>query len=185
MKYMLTGEETERLKFRLLQDSDYDEWMGLFGNSDTVRFLALEHLATAKECCDFWFEKAMARYANGTGGMNVLIAKDSGHLIGQCGLLIQELGGEEIMEVGYSLLPQHCGMGYASEAAKKCRDYAFSHGYKDELYSIIHTDNYLSVKVAESNGMRLYRTLPDYKGIAVKIYRITREEWLQQIAVAC
>ena len=182
MKYLLTREETERLKFRLLQQSDYDEWLPLFTDIDTVRFLAMEHLTTSKERCDLWFEKSLARHNNDTGGMNVLIDKQTGKMIGQCGLLVQELEGELIMEIGYSILPQYCGKGYATEAAKKCRDYAFIHGYKNELYSVIHIDNYGSVKVAENNGMRIYKTLPDYKGMPVKIYRITCEEWQQLIA---
>ena len=180
MKYLLTGEETERLKFRLLQQSDYDEWLPLFVGLDTPRFLGMGHLATSKEQCDLWFEKSLARYEDGLGGMNVLVDKLTGKIVGQCGLLIQDMEGEMIMEIGYSLLPQHRGKGYASEAAKKCKDYAFTHGYKDELYSIIHIENHASAKVAEGNGMRLYKTMADYKGMPADIYRVTREEWQQQ-----
>jgi ribosomal-protein-alanine N-acetyltransferase len=180
MKYLLTGEETDRLKFTLLQLSDYDEWIPLFADTDTVRFLGMENLATSKEQCDLWFEKSLTRHDNDTGGMNVLIDKQTGKMIGQCGLLMQDLEGEWIMEIGYSILPQYCGKGYASESSKKCRNYAFLHGYKDELYSVIHIDNLGSAKVAENNGMHIYKTLPDYKGMPVNIYRITREEWQQQ-----
>jgi RimJ/RimL family protein N-acetyltransferase len=179
MKYLLTGEETERLKFRFLQHNDYDEWMPLFADEDTVRFLGMNHLATSKEQCDLWFEKSLSRHENGTGGINVLIDKQIGKMIGQCGLLVQEVEGKSIMEVGYSILPQYCGKGYASEAAKKCRDYAFIHGYNDKLHSIIHIENYGSIKVAENNGMHNYMTLSDYKGMPVYIYRITRKEWQQ------
>jgi ribosomal-protein-alanine N-acetyltransferase len=177
MKYLLTGEETERLKFRLLLQSDYDEWLPLFPDNDAARFLGMAHLVTPKERCDLWFEKSMARYDNETGGMNVLTDKQTGKMIGQCGLLMQEVEGEWIMEIGYSILPQYWGKGYASEAARKCRDYAFSHGYANELFSIIHPDNHGSAKVAENNGMRFYKPLPDYKGMPVNVYRITREEW--------
>lgn len=179
MKYLLTGEETERLKFRLLQHSDYEEWLPLFANKDTARFLGMEHLTTPEEQCDLWFEKSLSRHDNGTGGMNVLIDKLTGKMIGQCGLLVQEVEGESIMEIGYSILPQYCGRGYASEAAKKCRDHAFIHGYSDKLHSIIHIENHGSIKVAGHNGMRTCKTLPDYKGMTVYIYGITHEEWRQ------
>lgn len=179
MKYLLAGEETERLEFRLLQLEDYDEWMPLFDDHDTVRFLGMQDLNSIKEKCDLWFEKSLSRHENDMGGMNVLIDKQTNKMIGQCGLLVQEVQGESIMEIGYSILPQYCGKGYASEAAKKCRDYAFKNGYSDKLHSIIHTDNLGSKKVAERNGMCLYKTLPEYKGMPVFIYRITLEEWLQ------
>ncbi|MCW3123897.1 MAG: acetyltransferase, family [Flavipsychrobacter sp.] len=182
MKYLLTGEDTERLNFRLLQLTDYADWLPLFVDTDAARFLGMTHLASSEEQCDFWFERSMGRYDNGTGGMNVLVDKQTGKMIGQCGLLVQELEGESILEVGYSMLPQYWGKGYATEAARKCRDYAFTHGYAKELYSIIHIENYGSVKVAENNGMSFCKTLPDYKGMPVNIYRITREEWQQQTA---
>ncbi len=179
MKYLLTGEETERLKFRLLEESDYGEWIHLFSGTEAARFLGMGHLWTAGEQCDLWFEKAFDRYKNGTGGMNALVDKQTGKLVGQCGLLIQEIDDETVMEVGYSVLPQYWGKRYAIEAASRCRDHAFVSGYTDDLYSIIHTENHSSVRVAEKNGLRVHRFHPDFRGMPVNFYRITREEWTE------
>lgn len=179
MKYLLTGQETERLQFRLLQDNDYDTWIDLFKHSDAANYLGMAHLQTAEEQCDLWFEKVKARYANDRGGMNVLIDKQNGLLVGQCGLLVQDVEGVAILEIGYSLLPQHQGKGYATEAATKCRDYAFEQGYATELHSIIHIDNKPSVEVALRNGMQLYKST-DFLGMAVDIYRITKEDWMKR-----
>jgi RimJ/RimL family protein N-acetyltransferase len=180
MKYLLTGEETERLKFRLLQESDYDEWIKLFEGTDVARFLGMAHLNSAKEQCDMWFQKGFERYKNMNGGMNVLVNKETGKIVGQCGLLVQEVGDDTIMEVGYSVLPQYWGKGYAIEAASKCRNHAFENRYVDELYSIIHIENNSSMRVAEKNGMRVHRSIPEFKGMPVHLYRITREEWQQR-----
>ncbi len=177
MKYILTGEETERLLFRPLELSDYDAWLPLFDDIETSKFLGMSHLTTSQEKCDLWFEKCLARYKDDTGGMNVLTDKQTGKMIGQCGLLVQEVNTDIIMEIGYSILPQYQGKGYASESARKCRDYAFINGYADVLHSIIHIENQGSIKVAVHNGMHMWRALPDYKGMPVHIYRITREEW--------
>ncbi len=177
MNYLLTGEETDRLRFRMLEESDYDEWMNLFVGTDAARFLGMDHLQTPKEQCDMWFEKSFGRYRDNTGGMNVLIEKATGKLVGQCGLLVQEIDEGTVLEVGYSLLPQHQGKGYALEAASKCRDHAFGKGYTDTLYSIIHPENIPSVKVAVKNGMSLYKFQPDFKGMPVNLYRVTKEEW--------
>ena len=178
MKYLLTGQETERLKFRLLQDSDYNTWINLFRGTDYARFLGMAHLQTPEEQCNLWFEKVKTRYGNDRGGMNVLIDKHTGELVGQCGLQVQDVDGDTIIEVGYSLLPQHHGKGYAIEAAKKCRDYAFEQGYADELFSIIHIENQPSVEVALRNGMRLYKAT-EFLGMPVNLYRITKEEWTE------
>lgn len=176
MKYLLDGQETERLKLRLLQDSDYDTWIDLFRGTEFGKFLGMGHLQTAEEQCDLWFEKVKARYENDRGGMNVLVDKQTGEMVGQCGLLVQDVEGSAIMEVGYSLLPKHHGKGYATEAATKTRDYAFEQGYADEIFSIIHIDNKPSAEVAVRNGMQVYKST-DFLGMPVDIYRITREEW--------
>lgn len=179
MKYLLTGEESERLEFRLLDNTYYNDWLPLFVDKDTAIFLGMGHLSTAKEQCDLWFEKCLARYDNDTGGMNVLIDKSTGEMVGQCGLLIQEIEGASIMEIGYSVLPEYCGKGYASEAAQKCRDHAFLHRFTDALHSVIYIENYGSINVAERNGMKIWKHLPDYRGVPVDIYRVTFDEWQQ------
>lgn len=179
MRYLLTGEETERLTFRPLTIEDYCDWLPLFDEPNAVRFLGMGHLNTSKEKCDLWFEKSMARYENGTGGMNVIIEKQTANLVGQCGLLLQNVEGEQIMEIGYSILPHYWRKGYASEAAKKCRNHAFEHEFTDRVHSIIHPENIGSMTVAERNGMSRHKFLEDYHGMPAHLYRITRDEWQQ------
>lgn len=176
MKYILEGQETERLKFRLLTGDDYDAWLPMFADVATGAFLGMAHLKTSKEQCDNWFEKSLARYDAQRGGMNVLVDKQTNKLVGQCGLLIQDVDDEEKVEVGYSILPEYWHKGYATEAARKCRDYAFENGFSDDIISIIDTQNEGSKKVARNNGMQLWKET-DFKGMQVHVYRITKEEW--------
>jgi RimJ/RimL family protein N-acetyltransferase len=56
------------------------------------------------------------------------------------------------LEVGYSILSSYQGKGYASEATKKCRDYAFFNNFSSSLISIIHPENTGSKEVAQNNG---------------------------------
>lgn len=177
MKYLLAGESTARLKFRHVKDQDFTPWMSLFEAENAARFVGLGHLETPEECCKAWFEKGKARYSNDLGGMNALVEKTSNSLIGQAGLLIQEVDGSTVMEIGYSMLPQYWNKGYATEAAIKCRDFAFGQNYAEELISIIHTENEGSMKVARNNGMKLWKNT-EYKGTAVHIFRITKKEWV-------
>lgn len=179
MKYLLEGEETERLRLRLLADSDFETWTALFENTEAARFVGMDTRWNPVQCCQTWFERSKSRYENDLGGMNVLVHKQTGELIGQAGLLIQEVAGEKIMEVGYSILPKYWAMGYATEAARYLRDRAFACNYAaDALYSIIHIENTGSMKVAERNGMQIHRSI-EFKGMPVHIFRITRKEWGQ------
>ncbi len=89
MKYLLTHQETERLLFRKLENSDFDHWLELFDDEHTTKMLGMENFKTPKERCKKWFEWTFHRYENNLGGQNVLISKETQQLIGQCGLLVR------------------------------------------------------------------------------------------------
>lgn len=108
MKYLLTGQESERLKFRKLQPKDFDIWLGMFKTDNIAKFLDLDPKASESELCTLWFDKAFHRHENDLGGMNVLIDKTTNRLVGQCGLLVQTIEEVERLEIGYSLLPEFC-----------------------------------------------------------------------------
>jgi RimJ/RimL family protein N-acetyltransferase len=176
MKYTLDKQETESLKFRLLKDSDFNEWTELFTDIEVSKMLGMDKLGSPKEQCKKWFEWTYDRYKNDLGGQNVLIDKATNKIIGQSGLLIREMNGIQEIEVAYSILPNFRQKGYATEASQKCRDYAFQNNFSAKLISIINTKNSNSSKVALSNGMSNNRTI-DFHGNLVNIYQITIDEW--------
>jgi [ribosomal protein S5]-alanine N-acetyltransferase len=180
MKYLLEGEETTRLTFRLLVRDDFETWLDLFKEQEVAGFLGLGKIKDPREQCEFWFKRIQFRYDNDLGGMNVLIDKFSNEFIGQCGLLIQEVDGLTELEIGYSILPKHWNKGYATEAAKKCRDFAFENDFTDSLISITHVDNVKSQMVAMKNGMKVSKTTT-YLDMPVKIYRIDKADWNQHV----
>lgn len=177
MKYLLTGEESQRLKFRLLAHEDYDTWLEFFKTSDSAKFLGLGKIPTPEKQCEEWFKICMNRYEKDIGGMNVLIDKTSNEFIGQCGLLVQDVDNKKELEIGYSIIPKFWNLGYASEASQKCRDFAFQNNFTESIISIVHVDNIKSKKVALKNGMKLDKTTT-YKEMPVNVFKIWKEEWL-------
>jgi RimJ/RimL family protein N-acetyltransferase len=105
--------------------------------------------------------------------MNALIEKQTGAFVGQCGLLIQTIDDMAELEIGYSLMPAFRGKGYASEAAIKCKEFAFANDYATSLISVIVPENSASIKVALNNGMKLDKTTTS-NGDVVNIYRINK-----------
>lgn len=175
-KLWLFGEETDRLLFRKLDENDFNTWLRFCEDPEIMKFFAFPESDSALEKCQKWFEKIFWRYDHQLGGMNALIDKNSSEFVGQCGLLVQTVDGHEELEIGYSLMPETRGAGYAIEAAKKCRDFAFQNNFSDSLISIIHPDNVASRQVAIKNGMQLWKQTV-YNGMPVTIYRILRTEW--------
>jgi [ribosomal protein S5]-alanine N-acetyltransferase len=171
MLYVLDGYETERLTFRLMKTIDYDEWLALFRNEDAVRFLGLDIVDTPEKRCDLWFEKVFDRYENDLGGMNVLVDKKRNCMIGQCGLLVQQVDGQEELEIGYSILPAFWKQGYATEAAIKCKEIAFLKEYAPSLVSLVHAENSRSKNVALKNGMQWEKKIT-YRDMPVDVFRI-------------
>jgi ribosomal-protein-alanine N-acetyltransferase len=173
MKYLLIGEETERLRLRLLLPNDYETWLEFFKKKGVGNMLGMADIPTPEAQCQKWFNLIFDRYKNDLGGMNVLMDKNTGVFIGQCGLLVQEVDGIEELEIGYSILPKFWNQGYATEAARKCKEYAFQHKFADSIISIIHVDNLASEKVAKKNGMFLDKQTV-FKEMPVNIFRVNK-----------
>lgn len=170
MNLLLAGEETERLLFRKMSPSDFDDWLPFHQDPRSSQFWKgfSENPETA---CQQQFERVFERYEKNLGGMNALILKTSGNLIGLCGLLVQTVDSIGELEIGYSILPKYWQKGFATEAAKKCKAFAFENGLAESLISIIQVDNLPSRKVALNNGMFLdKRTI--YSENKVHIFRI-------------
>ncbi len=172
----MTGETTPRLIFKLVDPSYFENWIEFFKHPDSARFLGFQDFETANNQCTEWFRRVEERYQNNLGGLNALIEKKTGQFIGQCGLLVQTIEEKTELEIGYSILPQYWNMGYATEAAIKCRDFAFENNFTKSLISIIHVDNIKSEKVAAKIGMVKTR-LAEFRNMQVNIFRIDKSNW--------
>jgi len=155
MNYLLLDQETDLLCFRALVKEDFNSWVSFFEDKEILTYFGIDTNLSQEQLCENWFAKVFYRYKNNLGGMNAIILKETGALVGQCGLLIQTVEGKDRLEVGYSLLPQYRGFGYGTEAAVKCKEFAFENSLAEALMSMVHVDNKASEKVALKNGMQL------------------------------
>ena len=176
MKYLLTNVETDRLKFRKLENADFETWLELFKDEYASKMLGMDEYKTPYHRCEKWFEWTFNRYENNLGGQNALILKENNELIGQCGLLVREVENEFELEVAYSILPKYRMQGFAIESAKKCRDFAFENNFNDRLVSIIISENKDSKNVALKNGMNFNRKI-QYNNKEMELFQISENDW--------
>ena len=155
MSYLMDGETSERLLFRKLNVQDFDALLPYYQNPESKKFKTPDEKSD-EELCKYLIQTILNRYEK-ENGLMALEEKETGNLIGLCGLLIQEIDGEQVIEIGYHILPSKRRRGYASEAAIKCKEYAFNNKLCTTVVSIIHKDNNNSKKVARNNGMVLLK----------------------------
>lgn len=135
--------------------NDYDSVAKIMSNADVM--YAWEHGFCAEEIRQ-WIIKRMQRYD--TLGYDYLLAidKSSGNVIGQIGLLDEDIAGQHYVGIGYIIDKPYWGMGYATEGAKAMIDYAFNSLKVNQIVATIRPENTKSIAVAERLGMRLTAT---------------------------
>ena len=123
----------------------------------------------------------MENYSNYGFGLWGVVLRECNFLIGDCGLTMQNINGSLEPEIGYHINRKYTGKGYATEAARACRNYAFDILKLPKLYSYMKYTNIASAKVAEKNGMKLVNELKDEKNGITKVYAITIEEYKSMV----
>ncbi len=155
--------ETRRLMLREMTRDDLPALKAILQDEDVM--YAYEG-AFSEEETRAWLDRQLARYAKYGFGLWAVILKETGGMIGQCGLTMQPYEGEEVLEVGYLLAKAYWHKGYATEAARACRDYAFERLSAPRVYSIIRDTNAASQNVALRNGMtRIATFVKHYRGV--------------------
>ena len=169
---------TKRLLLRELEETDFDALSAVLGDSDIMR----HYPYTFDEArVRRWISVNRQRYEIFGFGLWAVVLRETGAVIGDCGVTMQNINGLIRPEIGYHIAKKHQRNGYAKEAASACRDWAFKHTPFLCLYSYMKKDNLPSAATAVSVGMRLTEEYTDSENEITAVYRITRGEWEQEV----
>ncbi len=161
--------ETERLYLREMTQDDFPSLRNILQDEETM--YAYEGAFTDSEAQE-WLDRQLDRYQKWGFGLWAVILKETEEMIGQCGLTMQPWKEEEVLEIGYLLERSHWHKGYAIEAAKACKQYAFDVLKAKDVCSIIRDTNKASQTVAERNGMTVADTwTKHYRGVDMPHFR--------------
>ena len=150
--------ETERLFLRKMNIGDVDALYQIIADPDTMQHYP--HAFDESKVRD-WIKRNMERYCKDGFGLWAVCLKDTGEVIGDCGLTLQEIDGEMLPEIGYHIRRSCQCKGYAKEAASAVRDWAFKNTDYPALYSYCKYTNAASIRTAEAIGMQFDREYLD------------------------
>lgn len=169
--------ETDRLLLREMTQDDFPALCSMLQDPEVM--YAYEGPFSDAEAQE-WLDRQRARYRDDDIGLWAVALKETGEMVGQCGLTWQDCAGRRVLEVGYLFCRAFWHRGFATEAARACRDYAFRELGADEVFSIIRDTNAPSLRVAARNDMTYRLTFTKhYRGVAMPhlAHSITRCEW--------
>jgi RimJ/RimL family protein N-acetyltransferase len=164
--------ETSRLILREFVSDDLDALAAVISDRETMRYYPVPFDRAAVE---EWIERNRRRYQADGFGLWAMVLKSSGELIGDCGLMRQSVDEASEVEIGYHTRRDLWGQGFATEAARACRDFGFAHLPVNRLISLIRPENMQSRRVAEKNGMRVVKQVI-WRGLEHCVYAVERHE---------
>ena len=169
--------ETERIFLREMDMNDYDALYSVLADHENMRYYPYSFdEARVRD----WIERNRNRYRETGYGLWAVCLKETGEMIGDSGLTLQNINGELLPEIGYHIRRDCQRKGYAEEAAKSVRDWAFRNIVAQALYSYCKYTNEPSIRTAESIGMRFACEYPDEINGKTHVSVITREDWLNE-----
>jgi RimJ/RimL family protein N-acetyltransferase len=148
---------TERLRLRLFSEADAAFVLDLFTQPSFIAGVADRGLRTEADAARYVRERLAPAYAEHGFGFWAVERRADGETIGLCGLIRRDALDD--VDVGYALLPQHTGQGYAREAVAATLTHARDALGLDRVVAIVNPDNTASVRLLRTLGLRLESAL--------------------------
>jgi RimJ/RimL family protein N-acetyltransferase len=156
--------ETERLLLRPPTLDDLDGFAAIFADAEVTRWLGMPRPRTRQEV-ETSLRRVISRWAKGEPSLCAVVRKEDEAIVGRVGFLVWDAGrwihtlleepqGATETEIGWAVAREFWGNGYATEAARACRDYAFGKLDLPRVISLIQLGNTRSERVAEKLGER-------------------------------
>ena len=166
--------ETDRLILRNMTENDYDALYQVLADSDIMQ----HYPYTFDEArVRGWISCNIERYRIFGFGLWAVCLKETGEMIGDCGLTMQVIHGKIKPEIGYHIRKDRQRNGYAKEAATAVRDWTFQNTPFNIVYSYMKGTNEVSSKTAISFGCKQVDEFRDNENEITKVYAISRKEW--------
>lgn len=164
--------ETERLVVKqFVFETDAENFFLINGDEEVMRYIRAPK--TREECDEFLKQNIEGYRTNPLMGRWSVHEKHSGKYVGSFAFIPVE--GTEDSQLGYALLKEFWGKGFATELTKEGIRYVFSKTGLDAVYGITLAQNLDSQKVLLKAGFKLHRSYREEEK-DVCSFVITRDE---------
>jgi RimJ/RimL family protein N-acetyltransferase len=167
---------TDRLNFRQADEEDAGFMLSLLSEPSWRRFITDHSVDSEDKAGTYLRERIISGYGSGLGFWLIESKADSSPL-GICGLIKRDY--LEHIDLGFALLEQYWGHGYAAEAARSTIDYACAELGLDELWAVTVPANDNSIRLLERLGFQFLHTTRDPLDEEVAVYALSRDAALQ------
>lgn len=164
--------ETARLTLRRLDFSDAPLLVGLLNQPSFLANIGDRGVRNVEDAHRYLREGPFAMYAKHGFGLWHVSRRTDGAALGLCGLLKRENLPD--VDIGYALLPEFWGEGYALEAAQATLHHAVRRFGLARVVAVVSAGNDASIRVLEKLGMKCERMVsmrPDEPD--VRLYGLT------------
>jgi len=172
--------ETKRLFLREMTEDDFDALYKELADSDIMQHYPYIFDETRVRN---WIMRNIERYRVFGFGLWAVCLKETGEVIGDCGLTMQLIRDQIKPEIGYHIRGDQQRKGYAKEAAIAVRDWTFNNTPFNSVYSYMKYTNEPSAKTAISYGCKQVDEFIDEINEMTKVYAISRDAWTNRYFV--
>jgi [ribosomal protein S5]-alanine N-acetyltransferase len=146
--------ETERLVVRQYNyELDKENFFCLNGDEDVVRYI---RPAKSRGECEIFLKQVIAdAETNPLMGRWAVIEKASGNFVGSFAFIPIE--GSDDLQLGYALLKEYWGKGFATELMKEGINYVFTKTSLNEIYGVTEAANIASQRVLLKSGLSFHK----------------------------
>lgn len=162
---------TDRLNLRQMTEADAPLVYALNTSPGVLQYVHEPSLQNEADALRVIREIIMPQYTLYNLGRWAIERKEDGQFMGWCGL--KYLVDLDEVDLGYRLMPQYWGKGYASEAAANTLAFGFAQRNLATIIGRAHIDNIASWSILEKIGMQ-FRELGQEDSETIKIYQAHR-----------
>jgi ribosomal-protein-alanine N-acetyltransferase len=147
--------QTPRLSLRRLEFSDAEFLVGLLNQPSFLANIGDRGVRNVEDAHRYLREGPMAMYEKFGFGLWHVSRRSDGAPLGMCGLLRRDILPD--VDIGYALLPEYWGQGFAFEAARATLAQAAEKFGLRRVIGVVSVGNDSSIRVLEKLGMKFER----------------------------